>query len=103
MKEKEYNTIREAIEKAGKSQPDIVAHFGLNSNTVSRWCNNRQQPNIAMFFDLSEHLGLPLWDLIKSESSPVHVDEINELKSKLDSVINELNEVKTKLTAIEKS
>lgn len=95
MKGEKLNTISDALDKVGKSQKEIADHFGININTVSRWCNNKQQPTLSMFFRLSEYLSMPVFSLIRL-SSPIIISEesVNEKVAAIDSVIGSLNEIK---------
>lgn len=95
MKKEKLNTIADALKKTGKSQKEIADHFGININTVSRWCVNSQQPTLSMFFKLSKYLGVPIWSLIKFDTPNISDEKsINEKVQEIDSAIKGLNEIR---------
>jgi len=64
MSPKKINRIREILEEKGLKNKDLIVHFKIKKETVSRWINNKQQPTLNTLNDLAEFLQVDIRDLL---------------------------------------
>lgn len=64
MSAKKINRIREILEEKGLKNKDLIIHFKIKKETVSRWINNKQQPTLNTLNDLAEFLQVDIRDLL---------------------------------------
>ena len=64
MPPKKINRIREILEEKGLKNKDLIIHFKIKKETVSRWVNNKQQPTLNTLNDLAEFLQVDIRDLL---------------------------------------
>lgn len=64
MSPKKINRIREILEEKGLKNKDLIIHFKIKKETVSRWINNKQQPTLNTLNDLAEYLQVDIRDLL---------------------------------------
>ncbi|MFD1166467.1 helix-turn-helix transcriptional regulator [Sphingobacterium daejeonense] len=64
MSPKKINRIREILEEKGLKNKDLIIHFKIKKETVSRWINNKQQPTLNTLNDLAEFLQVDIRDLL---------------------------------------
>lgn len=57
------NRIAEVLIEKGKKNSDLINLFGVNQATVSRWVNNKQQPDVLKFYKIAEYLNVDIRDL----------------------------------------
>lgn len=56
MTENKINRIAEVLEEKGMKNNDLVIHFNVKKETVSRWVNNKQQPTLNTLNDIARFL-----------------------------------------------
>ncbi|MEN5231517.1 helix-turn-helix transcriptional regulator [Sphingobacterium faecium] len=56
MAENKINRIAEVLEEKGMKNNDLVIHFNVKKETVSRWVNNKQQPTLNTLNDIARFL-----------------------------------------------
>jgi transcriptional regulator with XRE-family HTH domain len=64
MSPKKINRIREVLEEKGLKNKDLIIHFKIKKETVSRWINNKQQPTLNTLNDLAEFLQVDIRELL---------------------------------------
>lgn len=64
MSPKKINRIREILEEKGLKNKDLIIHFKIKKETVSRWINNKQQPTLNTLNDLAEFLQVDIRELL---------------------------------------
>lgn len=64
MSLKKINRIREVLEEKGLKNKDLIIHFKIKKETVSRWINNKQQPTLNTLNDLAEFLQVDIRELL---------------------------------------
>lgn len=62
----------------GIKQTDIVRDLGLNSSTVSNWCNGIMMPRTDKLKMLADYLGCSVADLVEDKSEEI-IQEQKEL------------------------
>jgi putative transcriptional regulator len=67
---KRYNRIKAAINDAGIEQQDLAEILGVSTNTVSRWCTNKNQPSIQQVFKIAEALGIDVCKVLETIDWP---------------------------------
>jgi transcriptional regulator with XRE-family HTH domain len=63
-KKKEYNKIKVALVEKKKTSRELADHLGVKPGTVSRWCTNDSQPNIATLYKIARFLGVKVCALL---------------------------------------
>lgn len=63
---KEYNRIKEVLEKRGKTQTWLAEQLDLDFVTITRYANNHRQPSISILFDIAKVLKVNPRELINS-------------------------------------
>lgn len=58
MKKTEYNRIKIVLVEKKKTNKELAAFLKNKPETVSRWCTNDSQPNIATLFKIAKFLGV---------------------------------------------
>jgi transcriptional regulator with XRE-family HTH domain len=61
--------MRKALRIAGLKPGDLAAHLGVESHTVSRWINGRNQPSRATVLQWALRTGVPAEWLLTGNSS----------------------------------
>ena len=46
-----------SLRRAGKTQTDLAAFIGVESSTVSRWCNGKVVPPIPKLYAIADFTG----------------------------------------------
>ncbi|WP_313189706.1 helix-turn-helix transcriptional regulator [Sphingobacterium sp.] len=64
MLNNKINRIAEVLLEKGMKNNDVVIHFNLKKETVSRWVNNKQQPTLNTLNDLAKFLKVDIRDLL---------------------------------------
>lgn len=59
----EYNKIKVALVEKKKTSKELADHLGVKPGTVSRWCTNDSQPNIATLFKIARFLEVKICSL----------------------------------------
>ncbi|MBB2953360.1 helix-turn-helix transcriptional regulator [Sphingobacterium sp. JUb56] len=64
MSENKINRISEVLEEKGMKNNDLVIHFKVKKETVSRWVNNKQQPTLNTLNEIAEFLNEDIRNLL---------------------------------------
>lgn len=62
----QLNRIRVVLAEKNVSNRWLAERLGRNEMTVSRWCTNRSQPNMAQLFEIADILEVEPKDLLES-------------------------------------
>lgn len=57
------NNLKNAMQRRGVTQSDIVASLGISASTVSDWCTGKNYPRVDAMQRLASFLGVLLSDL----------------------------------------
>jgi transcriptional regulator with XRE-family HTH domain len=60
------NRLKEVFIEHNISNLTIVDLFNVSESTVSRWVNNKQQPDILKFYKIAEYLKIDIRELFYS-------------------------------------
>ncbi|MCS3556616.1 helix-turn-helix transcriptional regulator [Sphingobacterium sp. JUb20] len=60
------NRLKEVFIEQGISNLTIVELFNVSESTVSRWVNNKQQPDLLKFYKIAEYLKIDIRELLHS-------------------------------------
>jgi Helix-turn-helix. len=61
---RKLNRIKEVLDARGTSQTWLAKQLNKDFSTINAYCGQRQQPNLATLFRISEILGCKYQDLI---------------------------------------
>lgn len=64
MSKKDYNRIKVVLVEKKKTNKELADYLKMKPGTVSRWCTNDSQPNIATLFKIAKFLGVKAKDLL---------------------------------------
>ncbi|MBN8880412.1 MAG: helix-turn-helix transcriptional regulator [Sphingobacteriales bacterium] len=64
MAKKDYNRIKVVLAEKKKTNKELAEYLKVGAVTVSRWCTNDSQPNIATLFKIAKFLGVKAKDLL---------------------------------------
>ncbi|TXJ23133.1 MAG: XRE family transcriptional regulator [Chitinophagaceae bacterium] len=64
MSKKDYNRIKVVLVEKKKTNKELADYLKVKPGTVSRWCTNDSQPNIATLFKIAKFLGVKAKDLL---------------------------------------
>lgn len=70
--EKQFNRIREVMEKQGVKQTWLAAKLGKSFCVVNSYVCNRRQPSIEVLFEIAAYLRVNPKDLLNTETIPTH-------------------------------
>lgn len=56
MSNREYNRIKVVLAEKKKTNKELSDYLKVRPGTVSRWCTNDSQPNIATLFEIAKFL-----------------------------------------------
>lgn len=65
---KEYNRIKVLLAEKKKTNKELADYLRVRPGTVSRWCTNDSQPNIATLFEIAKFLEVRV-SLLLNEST----------------------------------
>lgn len=68
MNNYKINRIAEVLKENGKKNNDLVTHFNIKKETVSRWVNNKQQPTLNTLNDIAQFLKVDIRELLHPSS-----------------------------------
>lgn len=70
MKEKKpkLNRIKEVLRRRKRTNTWLAEQLGYNINTISRWCHNKQQPDVTTLYKVAHLLEVPVYDLLEPEN-----------------------------------
>lgn len=60
--------LNRLLSETGKSQSDLVTHFGITASTVSDWCNAKKFPRVDKVQQLADYFGVKKSDLIEENT-----------------------------------
>lgn len=61
---KEYNRIKVLLAEKKKTNKELADYLRVRPGTVSRWCTNDSQPNIATLFEIAKFLDVKVSSLL---------------------------------------
>jgi len=67
MAKAEYNRIKVVLAEKKKTNKELAEHLRVQPETVSRWCTNDSQPNIATLFEIAKFLDVKVCKLLVDE------------------------------------
>ncbi len=105
MSEDEYKLIfsknlKHYLEKAGKTQTDLINDLDLSSSTVSNWCTAQKMPRMNKVQMLADYLGIEKSDLIENKTENNNITYNDMLKIYTRGKNNLTPEEKIKLAQI---
>ncbi len=62
---KKLNRISEVLRSQGRTNVWLAKQLDKSELTVSRWCQNSQQPTLETIFRIADLLGVSVYDLIE--------------------------------------
>ena len=63
---KSINRIKVVLAEQGKTNRWLANAINKNEATVSRWCSNKAQPSVDVFFPIAEVLNVDIRELFHS-------------------------------------
>jgi transcriptional regulator with XRE-family HTH domain len=60
----EYNRLKVVLAEKKKTNKELADYLKVRPGTVSRWCTNDSQPNIATLFAIAKFLGVKVCSLL---------------------------------------
>lgn len=76
--------LQRAIDEAGISQSELGRRIGVNSQTVSHWCNSGIFPRKEKLILLPEALGKPLYWFFMTDEEEQYIASITQSKTVLN-------------------
>jgi transcriptional regulator with XRE-family HTH domain len=61
---REYNRIKVLLAEKKKTNKELADYLRVRPGTVSRWCTNDSQPNIATLFEIAKFLEVKVSSLL---------------------------------------
>ena len=61
-----YNRLKVVLAERNISQKKLSEMVGVEPNTISRICNNLNQPSIQLLYKIATALGVDVFDLLNS-------------------------------------
>ena len=92
-----------ALDEAGISQSELGRRVGVNSQTVSNWCNTGNFPRKEKLALFTEALGKPLYWFFLSDEEEAHLKATSESKTVLNEKQAALLEVFDQLPEVEQT
>ena len=65
--ETDINRLKVVLAEKKKTNKWLCEQLGVNPSTVSKWCTNSSQPDIAILLKISKLLNVELYELINSK------------------------------------
>lgn len=69
MSSQKLNRIKDVLREQGRTNKWLSAQIDRNEVTVSRWCQNTQQPDLETLYRIARVLSVPVCDLLTGEFS----------------------------------
>lgn len=66
----QINRIAEVLIEQGKRNMDLVKLLNVAESTVSRWVNNKQQPDLHKLYKIAEYLKIDIRELLHPTEWP---------------------------------
>lgn len=60
----EYNRLKVVLAEKKKTNKELADYLHVQPGTVSRWCTNDSQPNIATLFEIARFLNVKVCSLL---------------------------------------
>ena len=60
----DYNRIKVSLVEHKKTNKELANYLNVEPATVSRWCTNDSQPNIATLFEIAKFLNVKVCSLL---------------------------------------
>lgn len=67
MAARKLNRIKEVLKLKKLSNKWLAAQTGKNEVTISRWCQNKQQPDLETLYEVARLLEVPIARLLVEE------------------------------------
>ena len=64
---KDLNRLKVMLAEKKRTNKWLAEQLGVNPATVSKWCTNTSQPDLASLMKIAELLGTDLNDLVRFE------------------------------------
>ena len=61
-----YNRIRIVLAEEDRSSSWLAEQLGIHRGTVSKWCSNTSQPNVATLYKIAEVLDVEVRLLLRA-------------------------------------
>ena len=61
---REYNRLKVVLAEKKITNKELADYLDVRPGTVSRWCTNDSQPNIAMLFAIAQYLEVKVCSLL---------------------------------------
>ena len=65
--ETDINRLKVVLAEKKRTNKWLCEQLGVNPSTVSKWCTNSSQPDIAILLKISKLLNVELYELINSK------------------------------------
>jgi len=60
----EYNRLKVILAEKKRTNKELADYLDVRPGTVSRWCTNDSQPNIATLFEIAKYLDVKVCSLL---------------------------------------
>lgn len=64
----EYNRLKVVLAEKKRTNKELASYLKVQPGTVSRWCTNDSQPNIATLFEIAKYLDVKVCSLLFEQS-----------------------------------
>ena len=68
MANKDLNRIKVVLADKKKTNKWLAEQLGKDQTTISKWCTNSSQPDLASLIKIAKLLGVELADLVREEN-----------------------------------
>lgn len=68
MSSQKLNRIKDVLREQGRTNKWLSAQIDRNEVTVSRWCQNTQQPDLETLYRIARVLSVDVCDLLTGDS-----------------------------------
>ena len=82
------HNLNKLLSENGKTQSDLVTHFGITASTVSDWCNAKKYPRVDKMQMLADYFGVKKSDLTERQKS------LDEVLEELEKIFKEMSNEK---------
>lgn len=77
----DINRLKLVLVEKKKTSKWLAEHLGVNASTVSKWCTNSSQPDIASLLKISDLLEVDIKELIVREYETYMLSKISNNSS----------------------
>lgn len=85
--------LNRLLSENGKTQADLVSHFGITASTVSDWCNAKKFPRVDKVQQLADYFGVKKSDLIEENLASKDEQRILLLARHLEKIPEDKREI----------